>query len=684
MQITFKKLTFEIENEKIYLKNIGNFQQKTNSSIVEASVSGRNKASHGGTRIVTSSEGDHFKYVSHTLEENKLIIIQETEVLRSETVFEGYNDTDAVSVYTKVQNITEKTITLEEVSSVVIGGITPYGYKNTDNMFLTTFVQSHHGECQPLRLSFADCGLFTHPHQGGFQKKISFANVGGWSTKERLPQAIIENAETNDFLMFQIESSNSWFFEISSRVAAGCEDMYLCTGLANTTCGSWWKKLAPGESYTTITTALSTGKSLNDVVGEMTKYRRHICGLSDCDKHLPTIFNEYMHLSWDSPSEENVKKYAPIAAKTGVEYYVIDCGWFDEVDPSIIYHYLGAWKESKTRFPSGLKKTMDYIKSLGMKPGLWIEPEIIGHKCAEMQEFYDDDCFWQRNGERLTIFNRQFLDYRHPKVIDYMSETIRRMVEDYGAEYIKFDWNQDPGAGTDYNADSFGDGLEKCNKAFFDWIEKMKKRFPHVVFEGCASGGMRMDYKSLRTFSLLSTSDQIQYMSYPYIAGNVLSAVIPEQAAVWSYPVGQCTPEQITDRQIIVNMINSFLGRMHLASHLDWMNENQLALVTEGVDFYNTLTEVKKRALPYFPLGFTKFGEKLVSAGLKDGKKIYLAVWNLDTQPAEYDIKLESEIFSAKIVYPCNANSSYKFNENCLTVEFFEGVSASFFEIDLV
>lgn len=680
MKFTFKKLTFEIENEKIYLKSVGNFQQKNTSSIIEASVSGQNKASHGGTKIVISSEGNNFKYVSHSLENNKLIIIQETPVIRAETVFEGFDDTDTVAVYSKVTNITGKQITLEEVSSAIIGGITPVDRKNVDNMFLTTFVQSHHGECQPLRLSFEDCGFFTHPHQSGFQKKISFANVGGWSTKERLPQGIVENSETNDFLMFQIESSNDWFFEISSRD----EDMYLCTGLANTICGSWWKKLAPGESYTTITTAISTGKSINEVVGEMTKYRRHISGLSGCDNHLPTIFNEYMHLAWDSPSEETTRKYAPIVAKTGVEYYVIDCGWFDEVDPSVIYHYLGAWKESKTRFPSGLKKTMDFIKSLGMKPGLWIEPEIIGHKCAEMQEFYDGDCFWQRNGERLTIFNRQFLDYRHPKVIDYMSETIRRMVEDYGAEYIKFDWNQDPGVGTDFNADSFGDGLEKCNQAFLNWIESMKKRFPHVVFEGCASGGMRMDYKSLRAFSLVSTSDQTQYNSYPYIAGNILSAVIPEQAAVWAYPVGNCSPEQITDRQIIVNMINSFLGRMHLASHLDYMTEEQLSLVAEGVSFYNTLTNIKKRALPYFPLGFTKFGEKLVSAGLKDGNKIYLAVWNLDNQPAVYDIPFESEIYSAKIVYPCKTNSSFKIIENTLNVEFYEGISASFFEIELV
>ena len=61
--------------------------------------------------------------------------------------------------------------------------------------------------------------------------------------------------------------------------------------------------------------ALAFGKSLNEVIGDMTKYRRHIAGVSPADEKLPTIFNEYMHLSWDSPTAENTAKYAPIVAK---------------------------------------------------------------------------------------------------------------------------------------------------------------------------------------------------------------------------------------------------------------------------------------------------------------------------------------------------------------------------------
>lgn len=83
--------------------------------------------------------------------------------------------------------------------------------------------------------------------------------------------------------------------------------------------------------------------------------------------------------------------------------------------------------------------TTDYIRSLGMRAGLWIEPEIVGKDCTEMLSYYDDECFIRREGKKVCVMGRYFLDFRNAKVVKYMSETIRRMVEDYGADYIKMD-----------------------------------------------------------------------------------------------------------------------------------------------------------------------------------------------------------------------------------------------------
>ena len=668
MDLDFHVLSFEIENGEIWMRRCGTFE-KLHSRFVEVQISGENKNTHMGVKMTNSSEGVRLRYCSHSLNGNTLRIVQRSDLVEIESCFTCYDDTSALRAQTVVRNISKDTVVLEEVSAFTVTGL-PL------NSEFTRFLQSHHKECQPVRRSFMDWGLDPVRPEG--QKRIACANVGSWSTKEELPQGIITESNGN-CLMFQIESNASWYYEISDTAG----EYYLYLGGPNLSFGNWSCALAPDESYISPFAAIAFGSDLNAVVGSMTRYRRHIAGNFPVDQKLPIIFNEYMHLSWDSPTADNTRKIAPIAAQTGAEYYVIDCGWHNEEPGDKVYPYVGQWIQSDTRFPDGIRETTDYIRTLGMKAGLWIEPEIIGYHCEEMLEYYDDNCFLQRFGKRLTVMNRHFLDYRNPKVTEYMSESIRRMVEDYGAEYIKFDYNQDCGVGTDRMALTSGKGLEDCAEAFLSWIRQMHTKYPDVVFEGCASGGMRMDHKTLSAFSLMSTSDQIYYERYPYIAGNILSAVLPEQAAVWSYPVTEdCSAGDVTDDRIAMNMINSFLGRMHLAGHLERLDERQMELICEGVRYYNSLTQMKKRALPFFPNGFTRFGADSVCAGLRDGNKLYLAVWNL--ADAGIVTARIANIQRAWIAYPSKTDAEVFWSEQELSVKFPRGSMAAFIEIDLL
>lgn len=668
MDIIFGNLRFVIENKKISLQRFG-----VDFSFAEVQVCGENKDTHMGAKMANSSEGCRLEYVSHTLTDHSLEILQKTPLVEVKTVLTSYDDTNAVSAYTEVKNISDKEIILEEASAFVLSGLCAAGIDGAKDMYFTRFTQSHYAECQPRRYSFEELGMFRANFRS--QKRIAFANIGSWSTKEELPQGIIENSASGGFTMFQIESNASWYYEIADSK----EHYYLYLGGANLPFGGWSKPLATNESYRTVSVALTFGKSESEVISEMTKYRRHISGRCGADESLPPIFNEYMHLSWDSPTEENTKRIAPVVARSGAEYYVIDCGWHNEEDGDKIYPYVGQWKESKARFPHGVRATTDFIRSLGMKAGLWIEPEIIGIYCKEMLDYYDEDCFIQRNGKRLAVMGRHFLDYRSKKVVDYMTETIRRMVEDYGADYIKLDYNEDMGVGTDHLSFCAGEGLEKCANAYLEWIDSVRKRFPDVLFETCSSGGMRMDYRTLSHFSIVSTSDQTDYKQYPYISGNILSAVLPEQAAVWSYPVDD--KENLpSDEQIIMNMINSFLGRMHLASDLSLLGDEQFSLVSEGVEYYKSLSKEKKSATPYFPCGFTRYGEDFVSAGFETEERIYLAAWNLGGELCREIPILNAT--SAKCAYPQNNDLSFSLKNGRLNIEFTEKYQARFFEIE--
>lgn len=684
MEFRFSFLEFAVVGEKVFLKgSAGNL-----FSFVEINVAGENKDSHFGVKTISSSECGSLKYISHDLRDNSLTIVQRGEHVEVSTYFTVAQGADCVSVYTEAKNVTDGIIVVDQVSSFVYADVCPTD--KTENAYLYDFTQSHHVECQPRKTSLYELGLFENFSIG--QRRVAVSNVGSWSSKESLPQGIIEY--DGKYTMFRIESNNSWYYEMSDLCGADNKYVYLYLGGATGTFGDFYVNLIPQEAYRTPTVAIAVSDSLNGVIGEMTKYSRSLYNPCKSDKDLPVIFNEYMHLSWDCPTEENTRKYVSSVAALGVKYYVIDCGWHNEEDGKIIYPYVGQWKESKARFPHGVKAITDYIRAHGMKAGLWIEPEVVGYKCKEMLDYYDEDCFIHRYGKRVCTMGRYFLNFRNQKVINYLNETIRRMVEDYGADYIKTDYNQDLGIGVDNDDGGFGLGLTEDRKAYLEWIDSITEKYPDVIIENCSSGGMRMDGETLKHFSLTSTSDQINYKKYPYIAANILSAVIPEQAAVWSYPVAIDPPQiyftatkewaaaNVDEEKIAMNMINSFLGRMHLASDVGLLDAEKTELLKEGIDYYNYLTPAKKVALPYFPLGFTDFHKKNAACGLKTENKVYLAVWNLgDNKPVT--VNLDCPIKSVTVGYPKNIKTDFTVEGNALTVKFPCEYSARFFEIEM-
>lgn len=676
MEFMWQSFTFCVVNERIYIKKFGNVaENKTCTPFVELQLGGRDHPSNVGAKAVRCSETENLRYVSHCIKGDALTVTQANELCEVTTRFRAFEDTNAVQVSTEVKNVFAENITVELLSSFVLGGLFG-GRKNADKTYFTKFTQGHHCECQPRRFSLEQYGF--NAYVDGGEKCLTYKNIGSWSSKEELPQGILEY--DGKFLMFQIESNCHWQYTLSAQKS----ELVLYLGGASAFCGNESRELQKGESLQTPIVAIACGNSLNAVIGEMTKYRRHIAGRSAPDEHLPVIFNEYMHLSWDSPTELNTRKIAPVAAKAGAEYYVIDCGWHNEEDGDKVYPYVGQWKESKARFPHGVRATTDYIRSLGMKAGLWIEPEIIGVQCEEMLSYYDENCFLHRGGKRIAVMGRHFLDFKAEKVINYLSEMIRRMVEDYGAQYIKMDYNEDVGV-TD-------ESLTADRAAYLEWVDGMRSRFPNVLIETCSSGGMRMDYETLRHFSLVSTSDQTDYRLYPYISANILSSVLPEQAAVWNYPVvgegvigepfehnEKWVHENVSQEQIVMNTVNALLGRMHLASHIEMLSAEQFSLVQEGIRYYNKLTTIKKTALPYLPFGFTKFGASYAACGLKADNKLYLAVWNLDDK-RDVCIPISEGIRAVTVGYPQTLKTDFTFTANALTVRF-DGYTARFFEI---
>ena len=180
-------------------------------------------------------------------------------------------------------------------------------------------------------------------------------------------------------------------------------------------------------------------------------------------------------------------------------------------------------------------------------------------------------------------------------------------------------------------SESFGEGLEVQSAAYFGWADDIRKAFPGVIFETCSSGGMRMDYATLSHFSLVSSSDQTDYKKYPYIVANFLAAVLPEQGAVWSYPVDgyqfasapatyEKANESTSRETVIMNMINTFLGRMHLASHID-LKRRQARAYKRGRKILRFFNARKKNRAPVFALRVRTLRRRTRRGGLKNRKE---------------------------------------------------------------
>ena len=289
-----------------------------------------------------------------------------------------------------------------------------------------------------------------------------------------------------------------------------------------------------------------------------------------------------------------------------------------------------------------------------------------------------------RHGKKVYDRSRYQLDFRNPEVIAHATEVIDRLVNEYGVGYIKMDYNIEPGIGTELNADSAGDGLLGHNRAYLKWLDGIFVKYPDLVIENCSSGGLRMDYAMLSRYSIQSTSDQEDYIRYATIAANSPMALTPEQAAIWSYPLTEGDKEEV-----IFNMVNAILLRIHQSGHLVNLSQERFDFVKEAISYYKTIRVDIKNAVPFWPLGLSKYRDPWVSMGLNAGKKDYVAVWRRNSQTAFATIPVEHRKGQdLKVVcgYPKAEPCNYKWNKEAgeLTVEFPNPVSARLFCLEEV
>ncbi len=591
------------------------------SNIQEIQVTGESTrfANYMNVSPIGTFPGHRMFYTGHSSERNEFGRILEIYTKDPQTglsgtmVYQFYDGLSMVRCKNILKNKGTETLGLEVVTSFVQPCAADS--QNEDIRLLIPH-NSWQEEVQWKENTLSQLGLEIFANLEA-NKRIQVRSTGSWSTGEYLPMGCMRNVTRGTMQFWQIEHNGPWNWELQSNKG---KLTLIITG-PNEMDHHCWKSLAPGETFETVPAVVGIVKGgIDETFAELTTYRRTIRRKNKDNETLPVIFNDYMNCLWGNPTTEKELPIIDAAAEIGCEYYCMDCGWYSD---GKWWNLIGEWMPSKQRFPNGLKEVMDYIRSKGMIPGIWLEIEFMGINCP-MVEKVDKSWFFQRHGIPVVHRDRYHLDFRNPDVRAYTRGVVDRLVQEYGVGYIKIDYNCNGFMGTDYLADSAGEGLLEHNRAYLQWLDELFRDYPELVIENCSSGGMRMDYAMLQRQSIQSTSDQTNYLKYAAIAANAPSAVTPEQSAIWSYPLSDATREET-----IFNCVNSCLMRIHQSGNMEVLAEDKKEIVREALNFYKGLRTEIPYALPFWPLGFAKASDDWMALGLRCENRSVLAVWRL-------------------------------------------------------
>jgi alpha-galactosidase len=332
--------------------------------------------------------------------------------------------------------------------------------------------------------------------------------------------------------------SGNWVFRFEPLAQGGFE---ISGGLHD---WAFAKELQPGQTVESARVVVVLGTDLDDVsqqyarAGSAYWYPRN--ALSDS---APVEWNHWWSYEDDEISGTVFRQNVERAANLGIEVCTLDAGWFGPSDAGTHWHdYRGDWHiVNSVRFPHGIRPVADWTHEQGLKFGLWCEIEGLG-KNAQLADLHPEYVAL-RDGDRLG-----YVCFGNPAAQEWAYQTLCRLIGDYNCDWIKLDFNLDPGAGcnrTDHGH-GVGDGLYEHYMGYYQVLERVRQTFPDVILENCSSGGMRIDLGILRQTHMTFLSDPDWPVHDLQIFWGASTMLAPAACLHWSYSEWCCTnhPEQ--------------------------------------------------------------------------------------------------------------------------------------------
>lgn len=345
---------------------------------------------------------------------------------------------------------------------------------------------------------------------------------------------------------------------------------------------SW--TLLPGQSFESPQSVLTVTKGGYAGISENMHafVKNHIVRGRWAKKERPVLLN-----SWEAAyfkfDEAKLLKLAKAGKEAGIELFVMDDGWFGKRNDDKTS--LGDWQVNLEKLPNGVKGLADKIHQIGMDFGIWIEPEMVNED-SDLYRAHPDWVLRHPGSEHATGRNQMILDMTREDVVSYLIETFTALLESADINYVKWDMNRivSDAFSQALPADRQGEVLHRYVMGVYALADALTKRFPDVLFEGCASGGNRFDLGMLCFFPQIWGSDDTDayeraHIQTGYSYGYPLSTVSAHVSSVPNHQTLRRTPFE-------TRFAVAMAGVLGYECNLAELSKEEFEAVKEQIAFY--------------------------------------------------------------------------------------------------